>query len=156
DIGNEALLQIRQAGKLVDLRQPLAVGVLIERADRQRHLRGWLPERFDLPTADIDRVDTFGADQGIVDVARILARESAETERQRVAGLEIPRGAQVVTGPLAVVHGVRADFDAAAVAVESGIERHVFDQAADAARAIQRALRPTKHFDAADITRVDI
>src|SRR3546814_7562362 len=91
-----------------------------------------------------------------VDPARRLAPREAARNRERVGGdrridIDLPTPAETARILDRETFDPRAHFEFARI----GLDGHIFDEAADRARAIKRALRPLSHLEDRQSTRLN-
>src|SRR3546814_5234152 len=83
----------------------------------------------------------------LVDIAWVLAVEAAHPHRQRLRERDVQPRSQGIAQAAAVANGVEPRLDPARDVSGRGVNRHIFDQAAHAVGAIERALRTAQDLD---------
>src|SRR5688572_76226 len=109
-----------------------------------------------MPSRHFGLVDPLLTREDVVYVTRIAPVEAAGTKRPRVAQWNVDRASHVIAQVIAMADAADANLDAPAEFVRRRIERDELEKPADAAGAVQRALRPTKHLHVRKIARIDI
>src|ERR1700722_8786821 len=101
-------------------------------------------------------VHTIFPGLNVVDVPRVKAGEGAGSNRERVAHGNIDRAANAIPHLSSVVDILESSLQPPTEGRSRGIGRDVLEQAANAARSIQRALGTSQDLDSRKIARVDI
>src|SRR5579871_6551539 len=118
-------------------------------------LRG-LPQGRKMAAVGVQIVDASGAQRRIVNVARFLLVEPAESGRQRLGQRDIERPAHVVAQTVAVTYRGHAGLQPPAYRRGGGINGDKLYESADTARAIERSLRPSQYLDPGEVAGIDI
>src|SRR5262245_47081144 len=131
-------------------------GVLEYSVDFQRKRLRRAPQRGEASTIDVGLIDAFAAEHRLVDITGIPPSESARPHSHGITDRHIDRSAEVISQSITMVNRAGARTHISAEIFSRRIHRNELEKAANAAGAIQSALRATQHFDTRQIAGIDV